>query len=80
MQTSEARTFAQFGGLLLIVSLVLPYFAISFAGLGGQGFRLWTVDKGAFVLVAAYGLPALRNSRNAPTVKNALPSIATNAP
>lgn len=59
MQTSEARTFAQFGGLLLIVSLVLPYFAISFAGLGGQGFRLWTVDKGAFVLVAAYGLLAL---------------------
>lgn len=59
MQSSEARTFGQFGGLLLIVSLALPYFAISFAGLGGQGFRLWTVDKGAFVLVAAYGALAL---------------------
>lgn len=59
MQSSESRGFAQFGGFLLLVSLVLPYFAISIAGLGGYGFRLWTVDKGAFVMVAAYGLIAL---------------------
>lgn len=59
MESSESRTFAQFGGLLLLVSLVLPYFAISFAGLGSHGFRLWTLDKGAFVLIAAYGLLAI---------------------
>lgn len=59
MQSSESRTFAQFGGFLLLVSLALPYFALSFAGLGSHGFRLWSMDKGAFVLVAAYGLLAL---------------------
>lgn len=63
MESSESRTFAQFGGFLLLVSLALPYFAISFAGLGSMGFRLWTVDKGAFVLVAAYGLLALAQIR-----------------
>lgn len=59
MESSESRTFAQFGGFLLLVSLALPYFALSFAGLGSHGFRVWTMDKGAFVLVAAYGGLAL---------------------
>jgi pyruvate/2-oxoglutarate dehydrogenase complex dihydrolipoamide acyltransferase (E2) component len=59
MKSQEASTFARFGGALLAVSLVLPYFAISFVGLASHGFRLWEVDKGAFVLVAAYSLFAL---------------------
>jgi hypothetical protein len=59
MQSPESRTFAQFGGALILVSLALPWFAISLAGLGSYGFRVWTFDKGAFVLVAAYGLLAL---------------------
>ena len=59
MESSEARTFAQFGGALILVSLALPWFALSLAGLGSYGFRVWSFDKGAFVLVAAYGLLAL---------------------
>lgn len=63
MESSESRTFAQFGGALLLISLVLPYYAISFAGFSTFNFRLWTVDKGAFVMVAAYGLLALAQIR-----------------
>lgn len=63
MQSPEASGFARFGGFLLLVSLVLPYFALSFVGLGGFNFRLNTVDKGALVLVAAYGLLALAQVR-----------------
>ncbi len=63
MQSPEASGFARFGGFLLLVSLVLPYFALSFVGLGGFSFRLNTVDKGALVLVAAYGLLALAQVR-----------------
>lgn len=59
MDSSESRTFAQFGGVLLLVSLLLPYFAISFADLGSYGFRLWRLDRGACVLVAAYALLAI---------------------
>lgn len=59
MESPEGSTFARFGGAMLLVSLVLPYFAMSFAGFGSHGFRLWSVDKGAMVLVAAYGLLAL---------------------
>lgn len=59
MESPESRTFAQFGGALILVSLALPWFALSLAGFGSQGFRVWTFDKGAFVLVAAYGLLAL---------------------
>ena len=59
MESPESRTFAQFGGALILVSLALPWFAISLAGLGSQGFRVWTFDKGAFVLIAAYGLLAV---------------------
>lgn len=63
MESPESRTFAQFGGALLLVSLALPWFAISLAGLGSQGFRVWTFDKGAFVLIAAYGLLAISQIR-----------------
>jgi hypothetical protein len=59
MKSAEAQGFGRFGGALLAVSLMLPYFAISFAGFAGVSFRLWTVDKGAFVLVAAFALMAL---------------------
>lgn len=59
MESPEARTFSQFGGALILVSLALPWFALSLAGLGSQGFRVWSFDKGAFVLVAAYGLLAI---------------------
>jgi hypothetical protein len=59
MESPEARTFAQFGGVLILVSLVLPWFALSFAGIGAHNFRVWSLDKGAFVLIAAYGLFAL---------------------
>lgn len=59
MHSPQARTFAQFGGLLLLVSLVLPYYALSLFGLGNHGFRLWSVDRGAFVLIAAFGLLAV---------------------
>jgi hypothetical protein len=59
MESPESRTFAQFGGALILVSLALPWFALSMAGFGSHGFRVWTFDKGAFVLVAAYGLLAL---------------------
>ncbi|MBJ7355170.1 MAG: hypothetical protein JHC98_10110 [Thermoleophilaceae bacterium] len=41
------------------MSLALPWFALSLAGLGSHGFRVWSFDKGAFVLIAAYGLLAL---------------------
>jgi hypothetical protein len=66
MQSSESRAFAQFGGFLLLVSLVLPYFTFSIAGLSGidgTSQRLWSIDKGAFVLIAAYGLLALSQIR-----------------
>lgn len=59
MESPESRTFAQFGGALILVSLALPWFALSLAGLGSYGFRVWSFDKGAFVLVAAYGLFAV---------------------
>ena len=59
MESPESRTFAQFGGALILVSLALPWFALSLAGLGSHGFRIWSFDKGAFVLVAAYGLLAI---------------------
>ncbi|MBJ7458274.1 MAG: hypothetical protein JHD02_03705 [Thermoleophilaceae bacterium] len=63
MESPESRTFAQFGGALILVSLALPWFALSLAGLGSQGFRVWTFDKGAFVLIAAYGLLAIAQVR-----------------
>lgn len=63
MESPESRTFAQFGGALILVSLALPWFAISLAGLGSYGFRVWSFDKGAFVLIAAYGLFALAQVR-----------------
>lgn len=59
MESPESRTFAQFGGALILVSLALPWFALSLAGLGSYGFRVWSFDKGAFVLIAAYGLLAV---------------------
>lgn len=59
MESPESRTFAQFGGALILVSLALPWFALSLAGFGSHGFRVWSFDKGAFVLIAAYGLLAL---------------------
>src|SRR4029079_7095564 len=59
MESPEARSFAQFGGALILVSLALPWFALSLAGLGSHGFRVWNFDRGAFVLVAAYGLLAV---------------------
>lgn len=59
MESPEARTFSQFGGALILVSLALPWFALSLAGLGSHGFRVWSFDKGAFVLIAAYGLLAV---------------------
>lgn len=59
MESPEARTFSQFGGALILVSLALPWFALSLAGLGSHGFRVWSFDKGAFVLIAAYGLFAV---------------------
>jgi hypothetical protein len=61
MESPESRTFAQFGGALLLISLALPWFALSLAGFGSHGFRIWSFDKGALVLVAAYGLLALSN-------------------
>lgn len=59
VESPESRTFAQFGGALILVSLALPWFALSLSGLGSQGFRVWSFDKGAFVLIAAYGLLAI---------------------
>lgn len=59
METPEAQGFARFGGLLLVISLILPWFALSFAGFAGVDFRLWTLDKSAFVLVAIYAVLAL---------------------
>lgn len=59
MESPEARTFSQFGGALILVSLALPWFALSVASLGSYGFRVWSFDKGAFVLIAAYGLFAV---------------------
>lgn len=73
MQSAESRGFAQFGGFLLLVSLVLPYFTLSIAGIsslpGGNGMsqRLWSIDKGAFVLITAYGLLALSQIRFSPS-------------
>lgn len=63
MQSPEAQGFGRFGGFLLAVSLVLPFFAISFAGFSGMSFRLWSTDKGAFVMIAAYALIALAQVR-----------------
>jgi hypothetical protein len=63
MHSPEAQGFARFGGVLLAVSLILPYFAFSFAGFSGVSFRLWSVDKGAFVLVAAFAIMALAQIR-----------------
>lgn len=67
MQSAESRAFAQFGGFLLLVSLALPYFTFQMATLLSMNQRLWTIDKGAFVLIAAYGLLALTQVRFSPS-------------
>ena len=59
----KSRTFAQFGGALILVSLALPWFASRCRALAHTDFRVWELDKGAFVLVAAYGLLAISQIR-----------------
>lgn len=63
MKAPEAQGFARFGGLLLAVSLVLPFYAFSFGGFSAMSFRLWSLDKGAFVVIAAIALLALMQAR-----------------
>jgi hypothetical protein len=63
MQAPEAQGFSRFGGLLLMVSLFLPFYAFSFGGFSAMSFRLWSLDKGAFVVIAAVALMALMQAR-----------------
>jgi hypothetical protein len=63
MESAQSRTLAQVGGFLLLVSLVLPWFSISFGGLASQGFSIWKLEKSAGVLIAAYGLFAVSQVR-----------------
>lgn len=59
MYSSQAQGLARFGGALLAFSLVLPFFALSILDFNAVTFRLWTLDKGAFAVIAAFAVFAL---------------------
>lgn len=63
MQSPQASGIARVGGLLLLVSLVLPYFALTFAGFAGKNFHLHELDRTAVYLIIAVALVALAQPR-----------------
>lgn len=63
MYSPQAQAIARFGGVLLAFSIWLPFFAISFAGYNALTFRLWTLDKGAWAVVAGFSVFALAQVR-----------------
>lgn len=63
MESAEGQGFGRFGGFLLAVSLILPYFALSIAGFTGMNFSLWRLDRAAFVMVSIYAVIALAQVR-----------------
>src|SRR5690348_8516670 len=75
MQSSESRTFAQIGGVLLLVSLALPWFAIDVMGFKSFGFRLWRFDTGAAIAVVIYALFVLTLSQTSIGSRNATATI-----
>jgi hypothetical protein len=63
MESPESRTFAQFGGALVLISLVLPWFGISVAGFDAIHFGVWKFDTAPGIVLAAYGLFAIAQIR-----------------
>lgn len=63
MQAQQASSIARVGGLLLLVSLAIPYFELSFSGVLSVDFRLHELDRTAVIAIAVGALIALAQPR-----------------